>query len=260
VRGRTFTPDEVSNERPVAVIGERVARTFFGDVDPIGRPVSSVASRSARELPGTIIGVVADAMPNRITTELYGVVYLPLERKRANTPGLVVRSASPGAASRAVEDALRRIDPRVRVTTAVVAQQVEGYVGQTRMLAWLAAPMAALALVLATLGLYGVTAFAVNHRAQEMSIRTAIGASTGDLLRLIVRDGLRPVIAGLAIGLFAALVISRLFSSALPGVSPHDPLAIAAALLTLLSSALGAVLIPARRVVHTDPAAVLRQV
>jgi putative ABC transport system permease protein len=259
LRGRTFAAEEVADERPVAVISESVARAFFDGIDPVGQQVSRVPGEDARQIPATIIGVVADAMISRLRTEQFGAIYLPLERTRSNTPGLLVRTASPGIASRAVEDALRRIDPRVRVTTAIVGEQVDAYLAEKRMLAWLAGPTALLALVLAMLGLYGVTAFAVSHRSQEMSIRTAIGATTADLLRLLVRDGLRPVLVGLAIGLFAALVVSRLFASTLPGVSPHDPLAIGAAIVTLFSSALAAILIPARRVANTDPASVLRQ-
>jgi predicted permease len=259
LRGRTFTTEEIAEERPVAVISDSVARTFFPAIDPIGQPVSAVPGEDARQLPASIIGVVADAMLMRLRTEQFGAIYLPLERKRANTPGLLVRTPTPGLASRAIEDALRKIAPRVRVTTAIVAEQVEAYVGEKRMLAWLAGPTAVLALVLAVLGLYGVTAFAVSHRTPEISVRLAIGATASDVLRLLVREGLRPVVVGLAAGLAAALVVSRIFASHLSGISPYDPPAIAIAVVTLLTSAVIAVVMPARRAMRTDPATVLRQ-
>ena len=185
LHGRTFTAEDVADERPVAIISESVARAFFQGIDPLGQQVSRVPGEDARQVSATIVGVVSDAMTSWLRTEQFGAVYLPLERKRSNTPGLVVRTASPGIASRAVEEALRRIDPRVRVTTAIVAERVDTYLGQKRMLAWLAGPTAILALVLAMLGLYGVTAFAVSHRAPEMSLRIAIGATSADVLRLV---------------------------------------------------------------------------
>jgi putative ABC transport system permease protein len=259
LHGRTFSAEDVADERPVAIISDSVARTFFQGIDPIGQQVSRIPGEDARQLSATIVGVAADAMANRLYTEQFGAIYLPLERKRSNTPGLLVRTASPGIAARAAEEALRRIDPRVRVTTAIVTEQVDAYLGQKRMLAWLAGPTAILALVLAMLGLYGVTAFAVSHRTPEISLRIAIGATTGDVMRLIVRDGLRPVVIGLAVGLAGALIVSRTFASQLSGISPYDPLAIAVAIVTLLASAVGAILMPARRVTKTDPAMVLRQ-
>ena len=259
LHGRGFTAEEVAEERPVAIISESVARAFFQGIDPLGQQVSRIPGEDARQVPAIIIGVVADAMTSWLRTEQFGAVYLPLERKRSNTPGLVVRTASPGIASRAIEQALRRIDPRVRVTTAIVSERVGAYRGEKRMLAWLAGPTAFLALVLAMLGLYGVTAFAVSHRLPEMSLRIAIGATSADVLRLVLRDGLRPVMIGLVIGLAAALVVGRVFASLLAGISPYDPPAIAMAIITLLASAAVAVLVPARRVAKADPATLLRQ-
>jgi predicted permease len=259
LQGRRFTPEEIVEERPVAIISEGVARAFLPGIDPLGQPVSRLPGEDARQISATIVGVVSDAMTNWLRTEQFGIVYLPLERKRSNTPGLVVRTASPGVASRAVEEALRPIDPRVRVTTTIVAERVDAYLGEKRMLAWLAGPTAILALVLAMLGLYGVTAFAVSHRTPEMSVRLAIGATAADVLRLVVRDGLRPVVIGLAVGLAAALVVGRLFASQLSGISPYDPLALTIAIVTLFASAVVAVVMPARRVMKLDPATILRQ-
>ena len=259
LQGRGFTAEEVADERPVAIISESVARAFFRGIDPLGQQVSRIPGEDARQVPAMIVGVVSDAMTSWLRTEQFGAVYLPLERKRSNTPGLVVRTASPGIAARAVEQALRRIDPRVRVTTAIVSERVGAYRSEKQMLAWLAGPTAFLALVLAMLGLYGVTAFAVSHRLPEMSLRIAIGATSADVLRLVLRDGLRPVMIGLVIGLAAALVVGRVFASLLAGISPYDPPAIGMAIITLLASAAVAVLVPARRVAKADPATLLRQ-
>jgi ABC-type antimicrobial peptide transport system permease subunit len=127
------------------------------------------------------------------------------------------------------------------------------------MMAWLAGPMAGLALLLAVLGIYGVTAFVASRRAQEVSVRMAMGASGADVLRLLVGDGLRPVLIGLGVGLAVAIGAGRFFASIFTGISPNDPVAIAVSVATLLGSALLAVVIPARRTARVDPASILRE-
>ena len=203
---------------------------------------------------------MADAIVARLRTHSYGTIYRPISPKRPNPPSIVIRTASPGIAARAVEDVLRRIDTRVRPTTTIVRNELDAYLGQKRMLAWLSGPAAVLALILAGLGVYGVTAFVVSQRTHEVSVRMALGASPADVLRLLVQESLRPVVVGLAVGLAAALVAGRIFAGQLAGISPHDPLAIGVAVTTVLTGALVAVVLPARRVVKTDPASMLRQV
>jgi predicted permease len=259
LRGRGFTPEEVASEAPVALISDSLARTFFHGANPLGQSVSTMSTETA-QAPAIIIGVVADAIVTQLRTHSYGTIYRPISQKRPNPPSIVVRTANPGLAARAVEDVLRRIDPRVRPTTTIVRDALDAYLGQKRMLAWLSGPAALLALVLAGLGVYGVTAFVVSQRTHEVSVRMALGASKADVLRLLVKDGLRPVVIGLVVGLAAALVISRISASLLAGISPHDPLAIGLAATTLLAGAVVAVVAPASRVAKTDPANMLRQV
>jgi ABC-type lipoprotein release transport system permease subunit len=217
-------------------------------------------SPETAQAPAIIIGVVADAIVTPLKTQSYGTIYRPISQRRSNPPSIVVRTANPGMAARTVEDVLRRIDPRVRPTTTIVRNKLDAYLGHTRMLAWLSGPAAVLALVLAGLGVYGVTAFVVSQRTHEVSVRMALGASKADVLRLLVKDSLRPVIIGLVVGLAAALVGSRISASMLAGISPHDPLAIGLAATTQLAGALVAVVAPASRVAKTDPAKMLRQV
>jgi putative ABC transport system permease protein len=259
LRGRGFTPEEVAREAPVALISDSVARTFFDGANPLGQSVAGMSTETA-QAPAIIIGVVADAIVTQLRTQSYGTIYRPLSQRRPNPPSIVVRTANPGMAARAVEDVLRRIDPRVRPTTTIVRNELDAYLGQKRMLAWLSGPAAVLALVLAGLGVYGVTAFVVSQRTHEVSVRMALGASKADVLRLLVKDSLRPVIIGLVVGLAAALVCSRISASLLAGISPHDPLAIGLAATTLLAGAFVAVVAPASRVAKTDPANMLRQV
>jgi ABC-type antimicrobial peptide transport system permease subunit len=133
-------------------------------------------------------------------------------------------------------------------------RQLEG----PRVLAVLSLSVGALAMGLAVIGLFGVTAFIVEQRTHELSVRRALGASQTDLITMLLRDNLRPVIAGLACGLFIALAGARVVQSLLSGVSARDPLAIVAAVLVLMTAASAAVLLPARRAARLNPAQVLK--
>lgn len=265
LRGRFFTDGDVAAEAPVALISDSVARRFFHGMDPIGQPLS-VLPVSDEDESATIVGVVAEALLHRAHAEAFGMIHRPLPpavaagaRNRTMPPTLIVRSTNPGSAARNVERALRRLDSRVRPATWIVQQDIDAFVGDKRMLAWLAAPLAGLALVLAAFGVYGVTAFVASRRTQEVSVRMALGASPFDVLRLLVGDGLRPVAIGLGIGLAMALGAATFLASLFTGIGPHDPVAIGAAAATLLGSATIAVLIPARRAARVDPASILRE-
>jgi putative ABC transport system permease protein len=259
LRGRVFTAQEVDREAPVALISDSIARAIFRDADPIGRSVSQIPSEGSPHPPATIVGVVSDTLAGPLRTQQLGTLYRPISRERSNPPSLIVRTANPHAAARVIEEALRPLDPRARIQTSMVGDRLDAYLEQKRRFAWLAGPVAMLALVLAALGVYGVTAFVVSQRTHEVSVRMAVGASAADVLQLLVRQSLRPIVIGLAFGLAAALAVSRVFASELSGISPHDPVAIGVALTVLLSVALIAVIVPARRAARTEPASVLRQ-
>ena len=140
-----------------------------------------------------------------------------------------------------------------------MSDDVERFRNEPKILAGLSGAVAGLALVLAVLGVYGVTTFVVNQRMWELHVRQAIGASTRDIVRLLVRQSLQPVVIGLLAGLVVALAGVRVLSPALSAVSPYDPAAILGAVSVLVVAALAAVLSPALRAAHADPAAVLRQ-
>ena len=136
---------------------------------------------------------------------------------------------------------------------------ISAIAAEKQTLAWLAAPLAALALILAALGIFGVTAFVASRRTQEVSVRMAMGASAADVMKLLVRDGLRPVVVGLGVGLVVAIGAARVFASMFTGIGPNDPIAIGVSAATLLASALIAVVIPSRRAAKVDPASILRE-
>jgi predicted permease len=258
LRGRAFSEDEVADEAAVALISDNVARELFPGIDPIGQPLSSLPPGTGRREPATIVGVVSDAMLNPLRTESSGGIYRPIRRTLDNPPVLLVRTANPWLAARAVDERLRRADPSKRSTISFVRDGLDTYLGNKRMLASVVAPIALLALVLAGLGVFGVTAFVVSQRLPEVSVRMTLGASAADVSRLLLGDSLRPVFAGVVAGLGAALLVSRLLSSELGGISPYDPLAIGLGAGSLIVASLVAVLVPVRRAARTDPASLLR--
>ena len=261
VRGRTFTADEVANEAPVALISESMARAFYEGIDPIGQPLSRIAVDRIGRDPAIVIGVVGDAQLTPLWSQASGAIYRPIRVKPENPPSLIIRTTRPSLAElavRDVEEALKRVDPLKRPTVTIVRDELAEYLGTKRMLSSLAAPIAGLAALLAAVGVFGVTAFVVGQRTTEVSVRMALGASSLDVSRLLVADSLRPVVVGLGIGLAGAMITSRGFASLLGGLSPHDPLAIGAAIGTLVISSLLAVMIPVRRAAKIDPAVLLR--
>jgi predicted permease len=270
LRGRTFTQDEVRGGAAVALLSESAARALFPDTDPIGQTLlNEPAGPTRRQEQALIVGVVADAMLTRPDPESSGIIYRPLKEAaewRGFTdqgllypPGLVVRTANPGAAARAVEDAIRQLDARVRPDVSFPKAAIDAYLDGTRTLAWLLGPPALLALALAAMGVFGVTALVVSQRTEEVSVRLALGASPADVRRLLVKDSLRPVVVGLATGLGLAVLIAGALGSHVVDISPYDPVSIAVAVATLVASTLVAVLLPARRAATTDPARLLRQ-
>jgi hypothetical protein len=260
VRGRPFTQEEVDRETAVALISESTAKAFFGETDPIGQSLSGIPTEAGGRLaPATVIGIVADARLSYSDSQEYGAVVVPLARQRTNVAGLLVRTSTPAATSRAIDEALRGVDPRVRANTRVVQEGVTAYLESRSRLAWMVAPGAILALALAVLGVFAVTTFVVGQRMEEVSVRMAFGASPWDVVRLLMGDALRPVLIGTAVGVAAAYVTGRVIASLLAEISPHDPLSIVVAVLLLTGSAIVAVLMPASRAARTSPAALMRR-
>jgi predicted permease len=262
LRGRTISAADVATSAPVAVISESVARAFFGTSDPIGQPLPTLVSVRGQPDRPTVIGVVADAILTSFRSQMFGSMFQPfdlVEQTRESPPSLVIRTAKPAVAIRAVESALQSLDSRVRPASILVQERLDQFLGSKRQLAVIAVPSALLVLLLATLGVFGVSAFAVSQRTQEVSLRLAIGASASDILMLLMKDNLRPVLTGLTVGLVLAIAASRVAASQFfSGISPYDPVAIGVSTAILLAAATAAVIVPARRAARTDPAPQLR--
>jgi predicted permease len=258
-RGRAFTDEEAASGAPVALISESVARDFFGPTDPIGQSLTGVRTPMGNDSGKTVIGVVADAMTFRPDTERYGNIYTPIGRRFNNPPTLIVRATDPAKIARQVEAALLSLNAAIRPQSQLIGAAVARSSANQRAIAIMAACVAVLAFVLALLGVYGVTAFTLSQRTQEIGVRLTFGATAGEIFSLLVRQSLRPVAIGLIVGLSAAMAVFQVLSSMIGGIGPRDPIALGLAGTLLFGGALLAVVGPARLAASADPASVLRQ-
>ena len=254
VRGRTYSAAEVADRAPVAVVSETLARDFFGLGDPIGQPLSRIIDDSR----ATIIGVVSDAITARLRDRGSATIYQPMGQT-VGAKMLVRTDGPPEALVQSVRTALQPLDPRAQLSIGLVSDGLQKQIAEPRALATVAGILAIIALALAVVGLYGVTAFIVGQRTQEIGLRMALGANGRDVMQLLLADSLRPVVIGLTAGVVLALIGGRVFAGALYGVPAADPLAFISAIAVLAIAALAAVIWPTRRASSVDPAAVLRQ-
>ncbi len=256
LRGRTYTAAEVRDRARVAVVSEGVARDFFPGEDPLGQPLSRVVEDGGDAV---IIGVVSNAITTRLRERSAATLYQPLTNPHAAR--LLIRThASPSLHIATIRSALQPLDSRVRLEVTPVSEGLARQLGESRTLASLASTLAAVALCLAIVGLHGVTAFVINQRSQEITLRVALGASRRDVLQMLLGDSLRPVMVGLGAGIFIALGAARLITGTLFGIGPADPIAFGLSSVILLLSAIAAIIVPAHRAATVDPASVLKQV
>ncbi len=253
--GRTFTDDEVRRADPVVVVDQRFADQHFN-----GRAVGQhLALGGAEGRRFEIIGVVNSTRPVGLDQRPLPTYYTPINGLRYLEAKLWVRyQGDPAPVMAAIRAAAADVDPEVTPALGTIEANVRTALLPVRMATWSLGALGVLALVLAAIGLFGVIAFSVGRRTREIAIRLALGAAPGRVVRLLVRQGIRPVVVGTSIGLVLAVVGGHLIRAMLYGVSPFDPLAIGAVLLAVgLASAL-AFWIPARRATSVQPGSVLR--
>jgi len=258
VRGRNFTDAESANAaqqsgtRPV-IISETAARTLWGEADPIGRTLLQDDMRGG-DVTLQVVGVAADAQ----LTALGTVVPYIYQVGQAGGVLLVKSRAGFAATASGIRSIVRASDPSVAFRVLSLEGNVAWWRGVSSIVTTLGAGLGMLALVLASVGVYGVVSFAVSRRYREIGIRMALGATALDALRTILRQSLRPVAIGAVIGIIAAGGVSRILSSVLFGVSPADPIGLGGAALLVLAVALAAGVMAARPVTRTDATAILR--
>jgi predicted permease len=252
--GREFEAGDTRESRPVIVINETMATRYFAGRNPIGGRVR--IGKSDHE----VVGVARDIKYGQINETPRPYMYLALDQNFVSTAVLHVRSATaPAILLPAMRDLVRTLDTNLPMFDArTVEEHMRGGVFAQRMGASLLGMMGLLAVVLAAIGLYGVIAYAVSQRTQEMGIRLALGAAPGDVLKMVLRQGLVVTSIGLGIGLALAFAVTGFMRSLLPGIEPRDPLTFIGVPVLLMAIAVMAALIPARRAGNVDPVVALR--
>ncbi len=254
--GRTIDEKDIAGGAPVAVINETAAKHFFAGQNPIGKHIANSRDMVQRE----IVGVVADVKFNTLDAANVEEMYLPMAQVPWPNTSLLVRSqANSQSLVAAVRAKIAEVDPNLPVSRIATMEEIVGAsVAQPKLTMQFAGVFAGFALLLAAIGIYGVMAYSVTARWQEMGIRAALGARPTDILRLVVGQGMRMALVGVALGIVVSLLLTRLLSSLLFGVSAADPLVFSIAALVLGGVAFLACYIPARRATRVDPIIVLR--
>jgi predicted permease len=255
VRGRNFTEAESANADPDArtrpvIISETTARNLWGDADPIGRTLLR------DDITLHVIGVAADAQLSALGTNNPYYIYEPLR------PGGVLlvkhRTGFGATTASSLRTMVQAIDPSLAFRVLSLEENVSWWRDISGTVTSLGAGLGVLALVLASVGIYGVVSFAVSRRLREIGIRMALGATTRDVLGTILRQTMRPVVIGASIGLAAAIAVSRILSGVLFGISPADPIGLGGAALLVVAVAIAAGMIAARPATRADPTTALR--
>ncbi len=260
VRGRAFTPEDDERARPVAIVNELMARQFWPGQDPIGKRFR-LQNNTARWL--EVVGVSGPGKYQFIFEDPGPYVFTAIAQEYTALRVLHIRTTgAPEGIAPAAQREIRALNPDLPVyDVKSMEQMLQGPNGffLLKMGALFGGALGALGLVLALVGIYGVVSYAASQRTQEIGVRMALGAQPGDILRLVVGQGLTLVSAGLVLGLGAAFCISRLLAKLLFGISSTDPLTFAVVPLLLGSMAILASYLPALRATRIDPMAALRK-
>jgi putative ABC transport system permease protein len=260
--GRLFNPQELAQEKHAAIINQAFADKYLHGVNPLGQKAAIyIKSLTESELqPSEIIGVVGDVHQIGLDTAPDPTVYWPHPELVMSGMTILVRTTNePLAFVSAARAELQQLDPELPLAgVATMDQLLADSLSRSRFTMLLLGIFAAVALVLAAVGIYGLIAYSVTQRTQELGIRIALGAQRRDVLRLVLAQGARLTLLGVAIGVLAARAFSRLLSTFLFGVSATDPLTFAGVASLLACVSLLACFIPARRATHVDPIVALR--
>ena len=255
--GRAFTDRDTLGSIGVTIINESFARQYIPNVDPIGR---TIIPKWRPERPRQIVGVVSDFKHRGLARDAAPEIYVPYTQQTWSSMALVVRTnAETEKVQVPVQKAIWEVDQSAPISLIVTMKQILGdQLSHSRFTTLLLGIFSALALVMATVGIYGVISYGVSRRTHEIGIRMALGSQRLDVLRMVIWQGMRLTLAGVVLGLAAALALTRVIQSLLFEVSSTDPATFGALALLLVGVAFIACYIPARRATKVDPLTALR--
>jgi predicted permease len=256
-RGRAFTNADQENSTPVAIVNEKIASDYWPGGEALGKRIQLPGEKQMRQ----IVGIARTANYTIFAEPPQFCVYIPLEQNYSDAMVLFVRSkGNPQQILIPVQREVRAAGPEILVSDMRTGREIiDGGLFQARVGVVLLSVFGLLALGLASIGLYGIMAYSVNQRKREIGLRMALGAAQTSVLRLILKQGMGLVFTGVLIGFAAALVVGRLLSRMLYGVSASDPISVAGAATVLLAVALLACYLPARWASRVDPLVALRE-
>jgi putative ABC transport system permease protein len=255
LRGRTFTDADGPNGQDIVVVSRAMARSFWGDTDPVGRFIRRVGD--GKEL--MVVGVVGDVRNNSLDTEIPSMYYASARRVWPLMDIVVRTPGDPGSVVASVRQAVRSIDSELPISTVRTEEDwVSASAAQPRLNAVLMTSFACAALLVAAIGVYSVLAYSVAQRTREMGVRLALGSSPGGVVRLILREGMTVGLLGVGTGVVGALALGRVLAELVYGVPVHDPTTFVVVSTTLTLVAFAACVVPARRASRVDPLTALR--
>ena len=255
LRGRNFTRADSARAPRVVIVNETMARQFWPDQDAIGKRFRFFRDEFTTE----VVGIARDSKYNFIGEPATPFIYAPLAQAPQPFVTLTIRSSNPEAALGTVRSIVQQMEPNLPLIGVFTMNNVFNQaLWAPRMGALLLAIFGGLALALASIGVYGVMAYSVSQRTRELGIRLALGATTGEVRGMVLRQGLLLTVAGIVVGAASALFLARLVSDLLYGISAIDPLTFAVIPVVLLAVAALAIYIPARRASRVDPVVALR--
>jgi putative ABC transport system permease protein len=260
VSGRNFTDSDDVNSQKVALIDDTLAQRYWPGEDPIGKQIKAGALNSQAPWT-TIVGIVASIKSDGFDAPAMPHVYFPLFQNPNATAAIYLRtSTDPGTLADAIRGEVQSVDPgipvfAVRTLNEVVAKSL----ADRRFALTILAVFAGVALLLASIGIYGVMAYTFSQRTHEIGVRVALGAQRSDILRMALGEGMVLVAVGLGVGLIGAVIVTRFLRSMLFSVTATDPLTFASIALLLAAVALFACFIPAQRATQVDPLVALRE-
>jgi predicted permease len=256
VRGRTFTRAELDGGARAAMVTEATARHFWPGQDPVGR---TIVAASNPETVLEIVGVVRDAHVSNVANTETAYLYLPAGPSVQRRVTLLVRGETDfDSLARSIGSMIKTLDAGLLPLVQPLRANLDFWRAVSRSVAALSGSLSALALVLASIGVYGVVSYTVTRRRREVGIRMALGASARAVQALVLRETLRPVGVGVVLGVLAAAASSQLLERGLFGISPFDPVAFAAAAIFVLAVATMAAVLPTRNALKVDPVDALR--